>query len=72
MLERIILKWDKIMTISERAFVNNLIESLKNGSVNITTDDNGQLIILTSIYQWVDGSIHDRCEIDLDQKAKWR
>ena len=47
-------------------FINNLIESLKNRSVDISTDNNGQLIVYTGMYQWEDGSIHDRCEINLD------
>ena len=51
-------------SISQIQFDRDVIESITDGSADIETDNEGQLIIYTNMYEWMDGSI--RSEPDPD------
>ena len=51
--------------ITKVEFDRRVIESLTQGHADEQTDNEGQIVIYTGMYEWSDGSIHD--EPDPDQ-----
>lgn len=49
--------------ITNIEFQRQVIESLMDGSADIQTDNYGQLIIYTNIFEWTDGSLHEEEEV---------
>jgi hypothetical protein len=51
------------MILSKKEVINNLITSLKDGSIDVQEAEwDGQLVVLTGMFLWGDGSIHNKQE----------
>jgi len=45
--------------IARTEFIRQIIEALMNGASDEQTDNEGQIVIYTGMYEWCDGTIHD-------------
>jgi hypothetical protein len=52
--------------ISKTEFDRRVIESLAQNASDEQTDNEGQIIIYTGMYEWLDGTIHDEPDPDWD------
>ncbi len=53
-------------SFTEQEAIDNIIEDVRaNGTVGQETDNHGQIIIYTGIFQWNDGSLRDEPDPDL-------
>ena len=50
------------MIIDRKEFIQRIIESLQNDWADERTTDDGEIVILTSMYEWENGTIHDEPE----------
>jgi hypothetical protein len=46
-------------SLTKTEFDRQVIESLVQDHADIQTDNEGQLLIYTGLYEWCDGSIHN-------------
>jgi hypothetical protein len=54
------------MIISKTEYIRCIIEALQDGYVDEQTDNNGQILIHTGMYEWVDGTIRDDPDPDFE------
>jgi len=53
--------------IAKTEFDRRVIESLVQGTADEQTDNEGQIIIYTGMYEWADGSIRDTPDPDFNK-----
>lgn len=49
-----------MITLTEDAFGNALLESIRQGRINSETDNHGQIVLYTNWFRWMDGTIRNQ------------
>jgi hypothetical protein len=53
--------------IARTEFIRQVIEALMNGASDEQTDNEGQIIIYTGMYEWSDGTVRDTPDPDFNK-----
>jgi len=53
--------------ITRTEFIRQVIEALMNGASDEQTDNEGQIMIYTGMYEWTDGTVRDTPDPDFNK-----
>lgn len=54
------------MIISQKEYEQRIRDALDNGELDEETDNEGQIVIYTGVFEWSDGTLHDEVDPDSD------